>query len=247
MLWFLRLTALSFLLSALTLYKVTVRQRSAAEDKKIGMWALLFEGFRALAADQELKTVFLYMALIQIFVVGPLQVGLPVLSETRLDGGAASFGIIMAAHGLGVLIGLALSGAGVTLGFRTLGLMLLCVDFIGGFAVAGFGFVTSTLVGGVTLFLVGILGGIVQVKVFSWLQHRTPEAQIGRVMGFFSFIVMGVAPMSASVGGWFLARWNVTVFFTSCGVAMTLIALTAMMVPAMRRAGKFSEAVPEAQ
>jgi len=241
------LDAISFLLSAFTLYKVGVRSRTDVKHKKSSVWSLLFEGFRSANADQELKSVFLYMALIQMFVVGPLQVGLPVLAEQRLDGGAASFGIIMASHGIGTLLGLVLAGAGMSLGFRSLGWMLLCVDATIGFAVAGFGLVTSTPVGGTILFFVGILGGMVQVKVFSWLQHRTPEAQMGRVMSLFMFIVMGVAPVAASAGGWFLARSNVTDFFIASGAAMTLLALAAMLVPALRRAGKSIDPISEPQ
>ncbi|WP_417451207.1 MFS transporter [Kordiimonas sp.] len=234
--------AASFLISGLTLIPVRLRSSghgpdSTASPAATNVIKLLFEGIRSLLADRDLRTLFGYMALIQVFVVGPMQVGLPVFAESQLDGGAASFGTIMAAHGAGVLIGVIAAGAGLKLGFRTLGQTFLSIDIVIGLIVAAFGLVHSTFAGGALMLLAGMLGGVVQVRIFSWLQGRTPPAQMGRVMSFFMFIVMGMAPIAASAAGWVLSRVDIVPFFIAAGVMLSLTAAVSLMIKPLREVG----------
>ncbi|TNE61543.1 MAG: MFS transporter [Alphaproteobacteria bacterium] len=231
------LDALSFLLSAFTLYKVKLFGGGHGAPHESGVWHLLWTGLVAAVRDVEMRTMFLYMGLIQILIGGPIQVGLPVLAETRLDGGAASFGTLIGANGIGMLIGVIIAGAGKGPRWKSVGWMLLSVDCLLGAVLAIFGLVQSTIVGAAILLAIGMVGGMVQVKAFSWLQARTPPAQMGRVMSLFMFIVMGMAPISASAGGWLLSRVAITPFFALCGLTLTLVALLGMCVPAMRRVG----------
>lgn len=232
--------ALTFLASAFMLFGVILRADArgpSADSVPTGVLKLMFEGIRNILKDGELRALFTYMALIQILVVGPMQVGLPVFAESQLDGGAASFGTIMSAHGAGVLAGVIIAGAGVKFGFSTLGRTFLSVDIVIGLALAGFAFVTSTLAGGALMFAAGILGGIIQVKIITWIQGRTPPAQMGRMMSFFMFIVMGMAPIAASAAGWLLTQVEIVNFFLICGVALSLVAMVALMIRPMRDVG----------
>ncbi|WP_417456768.1 MFS transporter [Kordiimonas sp.] len=230
------LDGLSFLLSGFMLHLVHTRKAEKGTAPG-GVLHLMLEGIRTILKDRELRLLFAYMALIQIFVVGPMQVGLPVFAESHLDGGAASFGTIMAAHGAGVLIGVLAAGAGLKLGFRTLGQTFLSIDILIGLAVAAFAYVTTTFTGGAIMAAAGVLGGIVQVRIFSWLQGRTPPAQMGRVMSFFMFIVMGMAPISASAAGWVLSFVDITTFFLGAGLMLTLTAAISLMIRPMREVG----------
>ncbi|WP_020399335.1 MFS transporter [Kordiimonas gwangyangensis] len=232
--------ALTFFLSAVMLIAVHLRPDAkgpAGDTAPTGVIKLMFEGIMNILKDGELRALFTYMALIQILVVGPMQVGLPVFAESRLDGGAASFGTIMASHGAGVLAGVIIAGAGVKFGFSTLGRTFLTVDIFIGLAVAAFAFVHSTLAGGALMFGAGILGGIIQVKIISWIQGRTPPAQMGRMMSFFMFIVMGMAPIAASVAGWLLTEVEIVTFFLICGVALSIVAASALLIRPMRDVG----------
>lgn len=230
------LDGLSFLISGFMLHLVHTRKAEQPAGAASVM-RLMMEGIRNILGDRELRLLFAYMALIQIFVVGPMQVGLPVFAESHLDGGAASFGTIMAAHGAGVLIGVLAAGAGLKIGFRTLGQTFLSIDIVIGLAVAAFAFVTTTFTGGAIMAAAGVLGGIVQVRIFSWLQGRTPPAQMGRVMSFFMFIVMGMAPISASAAGWVLSFMDITTFFLGAGLMLTLTAAISLMIRPMREVG----------
>jgi len=232
--------ALTFLASAFMLFAVTLRADARGplgDTAPAGVLRLMFDGIRGILKDGELRALFTYMALIQILVVGPMQVGLPVFAESQLDGGAASFGTIMASHGAGVLAGVIIAGAGVKFGFSTLGRTFLSVDIVIGVALAAFAFVTSTLAGGALMFAAGILGGIIQVKIITWIQGRTPPAQMGRMMSFFMFIVMGMAPIAASAAGWLLTQVEIVNFFLICGTALSIVAMVALMIRPMRDVG----------
>ena len=230
------LDSLSFLLSALTLYMVRVKVKETPASGNV--FALLFEGILNVLKDVELRSMMLYVGLIQIFSIGPIQVGMPVLAESRLDGGAAAYGTLMAFNGIGILTGLILSGTKWSPPFKTLGALVLSVDFILGLSLAGFGQITSTLTGSIWMAIVGILIGFVQVRFFSWIQQRTPEEKMGRVMSLFQLIVMGLSPLSASVAGWILVRVDVSWLFIGCGTILSLIAVTSMFIPTIRNAGR---------
>lgn len=208
------------------------------------MLQLLVNGIVASLRDIELRSMMLYMGLIQLLIGGPLQVGLPVFAENRLDGSAAAFGTLMAANGIGTLVGVILAGMGKAPRWSSIGWMLLSIDFAFGIAIAVFGFVTTTLWGSVLMVGFGVFGGMVQVKTFSWLQGRTPPEQMGRVMSLFMFIVMGVAPLSASVGGWLLRQMDITTFYIACGVVLSLAAAVSMTFPAVRRIGPAENTAP---
>ena len=230
------LDSLSFFLSALAMYMVKVKAKDTPATGNV--FALLFDGILKTLKDVELRSMMLYVGFIQILVLGPIQVGMPVLAESRLDQGAAAYGTLMAFHGIGVLVGLFVSGSKWSPRYRSLGLLVISVDFVLGLSLAGFGQITSTLTGSIWMSLVGILGGFVQVRFFSWLQQRTPEEQMGRVMSLFQLIVMGLAPISASAAGWILVRVDVSHLFMGCGVVLSLVAALSMFIPNIRNAGR---------
>ncbi len=233
------LDALTFLISSITLVFVKARQPSdeTTATTPDHVFKLLFQGIKNLWRDSELRALFSYLGLIQVFVTGPMLVGLPLFSEQHLDHGAASFGIIMSAHGGGVLIGAIIAGAGLRLGFNTLGKTMLSVDILVGFALALLAMIHSTLTGSALILLVGILGGIMQVRVFSWIQGRTHPSQMGRVMSFFMFIATGVAPLSASLAGWILTQADVAALFVGSGVLLSLTALVSLSFRSLRSVG----------
>lgn len=79
--------------------------------------------------DLPLRSCYAYWALVAFFVMGPLQVALPVLASERLHG-AAALGLLMGAHGAGTLLGMLLSGMGSAWLHRRFGATLLAVDAV---------------------------------------------------------------------------------------------------------------------
>jgi MFS family permease len=229
--------ALSFVFSLASLVLIRIHGDHHPHPRDGGVLANVGAGIRAVWADLPLRAFVLYAAAVSVFVGGPIQVGLPMLADTRLDLGAASLGILMTANGGGMLVGSMLSGVAAKLVRNRLGLMVLGIDSLGGLALAALAFDHSTWAGAVLLAGTGILGGIVQVTIVSWIQHRVPPAMMGRTMSVLMFTFVGLGPLSAAIAGSLLKLISLPALFAGAGLALTAIALTCMTSPALRSIG----------
>jgi small-conductance mechanosensitive channel len=82
---------------------------------------------------------------------------------------------------------------------------------------------------------IGMLGGFMQVRVFTWLQRRVPPALLGRAMALFMFIFMGLVPMASAVTGWLLRSISLQQLFAASGALLVLTALVAAVGSPLRR------------
>ena len=227
----------SFLVSLASLLLIRQRDDVHARVTEGHVLANVLGGLRAIWADLPLRAFMLYVAVVSVFVGGPLQVGLPVLADTRLDHGAASLGILMTANGGGMLVGGFLSGWVSRIARGQLGLMILCIDSLAGLALAALAFDHSTVMGAALLATTGVLAGIAQIAVVSWIQRRVPPAMMGRTMSVLMFAFMGLGPLSAALAGSLLKLVSLPAMFAAAGLALTAIALTCMSSPALRAIG----------
>lgn len=233
--------AVSFAISAWTLSRVRTAPREVQDAQPV--LGAIAESMRACWQDRELRALFLYFAAIAFFVGGPIQVALPVLAAERLPGGAAALGVMLAAHGLGALAGMAVSGLRPQWRLATLGGTVLLIDAIAGGVFLLFGHVHAAWQGAALLLPLGALGGFVQVAVYSWLQRRIPPQMLGRSMALFMFIVMGLAPLASAAAGAALRVLDVTELFTAASLCLlAVVTLGALLTPIRRIA--YLEAPP---
>ncbi len=226
------LDALSFALSAWTLSKVLpLAGRGASAPQAV--LAAVAEGLRYFWRDTALRSCFIYWGAIALLIHGPVQIALPVLAATQLDLGAAAFGIMLGAHGAGTLVGMVVSGIKPGLRVGGLGLTLLLVDGVIGLLFIPMGQISATWQGAGLMSVIGLLGGFMQVAVFTWIQRRVPPSMLGRAMSLFMFIFMGLAPMSAAVAGWLMRSVTLGQLFAGSGmllVGLVLLALTTTQI-----------------
>jgi len=229
--------SVSFVCSLAALLLMRTRDDTHARAPEGHVLANVLGGLRAIWGDVPLRAFMLYVAGVSVFVGGPLQVGLPVLADTRLDHGAASLGILMTANGGGMLLGGFLSGWASRLARGRLGLMILCNDGLAGLALAALAFDHSTVMGAALLACTGVFAGIAQVAVVSWIQRRVPPAMMGRTMSVLMFAFLGLGPLSAAFAGSLLKLVPLPAMFAAAGLALTAIALACMGNPALRSIG----------
>jgi hypothetical protein len=213
--------AFSFVFSAATLYRVRLRERPASAPRAV--LQEIGDALRAFWNDHALRTLCLYFAAIGFFVGGPIAVALPVLASRQLAGGAAAFGLLMAAHGGGVLVGMAIAGVRPNWRLKTLGTTMLAIDALAGLVFLPFGHVSATWQGMALLAPLGACGGFVQVAVLTWMQKRVPPAMLGRTMSLFMFIFLGLAPIASAAAGAALRVLSPATLFTASGATLLLI------------------------
>ena len=238
------LDALSFAVSAWTLAKVQARGDSdastapaaaAAGAPPPAVLASVWQGLVHFWRDHELRTCFLYWSAIALFIMGPVHIAIPVLASSTPSLGAAAFGIIVGAHGAGTLLGMVISGSVPRLRIGSLGMTILVFDAVIGALFMPMGLITAVWQGAVLMLVIGLLGGFMQVSVFTWIQQRVPPVLLGRAMSLFMFIFMGLAPISAAVTGWLMKSVTLAQLFAASGGTLVVLAALAFVLTPMRR------------
>ena len=208
---------------------------SEVRPEKREMRTALREGFAYVLGERWPRTLIFLTATMSIFGYS-FMIMLPVLARDELGVGAAGYGLLLAGVGVGALaaaLGLAafarklrqgrmaLSSAGAMgLGLILLAMapglltaLVICV--ITGCAMAATGISTNTL-----------------------LQRLSPDHLRGRVMGFYSFVALGMAPFGSLQGGWIAERFGVRASFAIGGIIS--LSAVALVVFRFRRVARLT-------
>jgi MFS family permease len=215
-----------------TLRRVAMRPGAARAAAQRVLHAV-GQGLAMVWRDPEMRAAFAYWGVISFVVGGIMQVALPVLASDRL-GGAAALGLIMGGHACGSLLGMGLSSFRADLRLVNLGTTLLFVDAVGGVLLMGMGAASAAWQGALLMLVMGALTGFIQVAVFSWIQRRVPREMLGRTMSIFMFIIMGLAPLAASLTGLAMQYLSLDQLFIGAGAFLLLGALLAFLLTPMR-------------
>jgi MFS family permease len=222
---------LSFAVSAWTLSKVNTHPVPPAAREPV--LRAVRAGLLLVWRDLTLRTCFIYWGLCACVIGGVMQVALPLLASSRLAG-AAGLGLVMGAHGAGALAGMGLSGVLGQRRIGSFGLTLLTIDGVIGALLPLLGQVTALWQGMLVMLVIGVLGGFVQVAVFTWIQQRVPRSMLGRMMSIFMFVFMGLAPLAAAVTGWLASVVSLPLLFGGAGGCLAGAALLAWLFTPMR-------------
>lgn len=229
--------ALTFLISAIILWMVKVKPKSegkADDAKDSNVLSSIWRGLVYVWDDVSLRGFFALIAAANVLITSPMTVGIPVLANTRFTEGAAAFGILMSALGGGSLIGIILAGTLPKPPAKIMGAVIGIIWSIMGIATIFLGFVESTPLAALIMFISGLSNGYVSILFITWLQERTPDMMLGRVMSLFMFSLFGLQPIGNALAGAILSI-NVTGLFIVSGATMTIIIFLAMLHPKLRR------------
>ncbi len=225
--------ALTFLVSVATLWAMRVEGENAHEGEVENVLGAIGEGLRYVWDDTVLRTIFFLIAAADFLVVGPIDVGIPLLADTRLAGGAAAYGIIMSAFGAGSLIGIGLAGVLPRPSARVLGTVLLVVWSFVGFAMVPLGLISNTAIIAGLMLVAGAANFYVMIVFMTWLQERVPEMMLGRVMSLMMFFSAGLLPISMALSG-VLLDLSIGWVFGVAGLLMAAMALLSLLNPPVR-------------
>ena len=191
----------------------------------------LAEGFRHVRQNRVVAAMLLVDTNAMIF--GMPSALFPALAATHFHGGSATFGLLVAAPGLGALIGAATSGW--TGHLRRPGLVVIGAGIVWGGAIAAFGLVSSLPVALFFLAVAGMGDLISEVLRNTLLQCYTPDELRGRVSSLYLAQVT-TAPAAGNVEAGVVARLVSPVFsVVSGGLACVAGALLlGALIPALR-------------
>jgi len=225
------LNAASYLAVIVGLMMMQVR--SPAEPSRSPAFGALKEGFGYIFGNSWPRALVTLIAAFSVFGASFLPM-MPVFARDVLGLDADGYGAIVSAIGLGAAvgaIGMAATGSRIRSGrvviitFALFGVMLTLGGYVREFwaALAVF---TAT----------GCLMAVNGILANTRLQLEAPDHLRGRVMGFYSFVVLGMAPFGAFQAGWVSEHFGVQTAFAVGGLTCILVAaLVGYAVRAERR------------
>ncbi|HYK41295.1 MAG TPA: MFS transporter [Thermoanaerobaculia bacterium] len=172
------------------------RVRSAAP--RVSTLRRVAEGFRFSSRTAPVRAILLLLAVTSLAGT-PYSVLMPVFAETILHAGARGLGILMAASGVGALIGsIALA---LRRQLRGLGNWVAWAALALGLALPAFSLSRSFAASVLLLVPVGFAFMVTLGSANTLIQAMVPDALRGRVMAVYSMMFMGMAPFGALIAG----------------------------------------------
>jgi len=212
----------------------------------------LSEGWTYASRSVPIRAILLNLAVVS-FAGMPYTTLMPIFASEILHGGAHTLGFLMAASGVGALIGsvqLALRRSIIGLGSR-----IVITTIVYGVAMAAFGLSHWYWVSMLLLPLTGF--GMMQQMASSntILQTIVDDEKRGRVMSFYSMAFQGMTPFGSLFAGSLAARigapWTVFISGILCVAAgawfgFSLESIREAIRPIYRRLGILPTPLPEA-
>ena len=188
--------------------------------------AAVAEGLRFTMSLPAFRWLIALLAAANLLLIGPLLVGIPVLAQTRFSQGAAAFGFLISAYGIGNLGGMVVAGSAPRPSSRAVTSVVLALFAGFSLVIAALAFITSVWTGVALLAVLGVGDGYVAVVMITLVQRMTPTAMLGRVMSLVMLAMLGVTPVSQVAAGAIIG-FGPAVLFVGSGAAMLVVAVVA--------------------
>lgn len=217
--WVFGLNALTFI-SMLTALALIHTASEGARDRSQRVLQNLGEGFAWAWRFTPVRAA-LGLVMVVSFMAVPFTVLMPVFATEVLGGGADTLGFLMAAQGVGALVG-ALFMA-YRSGMRGLGRLIAAASAIFAVGLTAFG-ASHTLWLSLPLLALAGFGLMVQTaSTNTFLQMIVGDEMRGRIMSLYSMAFVGTLPLGSLYAGWLADRIGAQATVMIGGVA-TLIA-----------------------
>jgi len=226
------LDAISFLFVIAALWRIPERARAAAPAaKRPSMLHSIAEGLRYVVGDSALRSLIMLMAALNFCVSGPVSVGLATMAKFRFAS-ATAFGTLLSCFSGGALAGMVLAGMVKRPPRR--GLLLVGISFLMGFGLLAVGLSYRMAPIAITLALMGVGAGFVNVQISSWMQGRVDRQVLGRVMSVLMFSAVGLLPISLLLAG-LVAQAHLAAMFVASGSLVLAVGMVAALTSGVRR------------
>jgi MFS family permease len=186
------------------------------------VWADLVDGWRYVVGAPLVRAVLVLLGATSI-LGGAYTTLLPMVAGKTLAGGPHTLGVLMAAAGVGALVGAlylanraTTSGLPGVIGYATVAL---------GVALVALRWAPSVWVAAPLVFVCG-LGWMIQMAATNTIiQTVVDPGRLGRVMSLYAMAFFGGMPVGALTQGWLADQIGPMTTFACCGAAVLLCAI----------------------
>lgn len=231
------INAFSFVFVIISLFMMKVAPKEKIE-RKSHIFREMKEGFAYGFSNLPIRYIILLLALVSLMGM-PYSVLMPVMAKEVLHGDSHTFGFLMAASGLGALV-----GAYYLASQRSAAGLNKVIPFsaaLFGLGLIAFSFSRSFYLSMILMVVTG-LGMMMQMAASNTvLQTIVDDDKRGRVMSFYTMAFMGIAPFGSMLAG-SLAKWVGTPYTLMTGGICCMAGAVAFMMklPSITQAGPHS-------
>jgi len=198
----------------------------------------VWSGFREilgfLGSDRRLRTLVTLTAILSVFGFPYISM-MPVFARNVLHHGAGGYGALTASVGIGAMLG----ALGVALGGRRIhsrGRLMLTGGTAFGILLVLFASSRSFALSLALLALTGCAMIVNNSLTNTLLQTTVPDHLRGRIMGFYSFVFVGMAPLGAFLLGLVAEHYGAPLAVGGGGIIVVLaVTMAAWRVPELRQ------------
>src|SRR5579859_3453351 len=216
--WAFLLDSFSFLFLIGALWKLPDITAAKPGTPKPSVLKSIKEGLSYVVNDRPLRALLLVAAVLNLFLAGPLSIGLAYMAKKRFSS-PVSFGVWISSVAAGTLAGMLLAGA---IRMKRRGLAMVAATGILGLITSIVGFIPGLIPVAALLAVMGSLSGFTNVQIQAWFQQRVDRAIMGRVASVMMLAAFGLMPLSMAGAG-VAVSWSVQGMFLIAGAAVAMV------------------------
>ena len=211
------------------------KQERLIENPETTFIKNLKEGFLYTWQTPLMRGIFIITVISNLFISGPLMMGLPIFVRKVLDGNSLDFSFVQGGLTFGMIAG------SVTIGIinmkKNRGAYTMYLIALQGLGMLLFSQVQSVSIAVVVIIMIGILIPAFNIPIVSMVQTYTDENKVGRVMSLIRTGSLGLIPLSYAITS-FLLGLGIDINVIMAWSSLPLLACTAILfifVPVIRK------------
>ncbi|ACK59707.1 MULTISPECIES: MFS transporter [Bacillus] len=228
------ITILLLIVAAILVQKIQFTMPEQKDTDK-GMFTSIKEGILYVKESPFLSTFLICSAFLNLFLIGPMQVGFPLFVKNVLHGDSLQFSYLEASVGGGMAIGAIIVGLKNI--NRRRGLFCIIMMLLSGIFFLAINFSTVLWQALLAGMFYGITIAMAIVPLMAMIQSTVKEEMMGRVMSLLMLSSMGFIPLSYAFTSIALAIGIpiVTVMKSGAIAVIVFVLFVAIRVPVVRK------------
>ncbi|MDA1909093.1 MFS transporter [Bacillus pacificus] len=228
------ITILLLIIAAILVQKIQFTMSEQQNTDK-GMFTSIKEGILYVKESPFLSTFLICSAFLNLFLIGPMQVGFPLFIKNVLHGDSLQFSYLEASVGGGMAIGAVIVGLKNI--NRRRGLFCIIMMLLSGVFFLSINFSTVLWQALLAGMFYGITIAMAIVPLMAMIQSTVKEEMMGRVMSLLMLSSMGFIPLSYAFTSIALALGIpiVTVMKSGAIAVIVFVLFVAIRVPVVRK------------
>jgi len=209
---------------------ISIPRPKPREDRKAGeAWKSFVrdarEGLDYVWNEKGMRILFLAAALLHL-LIAPMLLLLPFYVEDYLKQNASWYGYLLAAVGLGSIVGYLIAGA-VNVRGTSQSRMIILSLLAASLSLGIVGFITQPFIVLGVVIIFGLTAGVFIVKTTTVIQLAANSEIRGRVFGLLTTLTSGLAPIGMGIAGVIadMANKNIPVIYAVCGLLVLVMSI----------------------